>query len=135
MAPLTYDSELMNQQVAAIAVPNSHDFVSLNDANGKRMIFSLGTDGIFYLCKEDQTGARVVINLSSALRVAPAGAMHFNFVLPNSGGALTLRSKIIDWLVFIFNWKDIQNTHKSIVSIVKVGLSSGSANLTTYLKG
>ena len=80
MASLTYDSELMVQQVAAVAVPNSHNFVSTNDENGKLMIFSLGTDGVFYLCKEDHTGSRVVVNLSSALRVAPAQVKAFDVV-------------------------------------------------------
>ncbi|KAL8689150.1 MAG: hypothetical protein Q9218_005112 [Villophora microphyllina] len=88
MASLTYDSELMNQQVAAIAVPNSHNFVSTNDENGKLMIFSVGTDGVFYLCKEDHTGSRVMINLSSALRVAPSQVKAFDVVQNPSNSTL-----------------------------------------------
>ncbi|KAL8636711.1 MAG: hypothetical protein Q9228_005928 [Teloschistes exilis] len=80
MASLTYDSELMNRQVAAIAVPNSHNFTSANDETSKLMIFSLGTDGVIYLYKEDHTGSQVIINLSSALKVAPAQVKAFDVV-------------------------------------------------------
>lgn len=69
----------MNQQVVAVTVRGSHNFVYSNDEHGKIMIFSLGTDGI-YLCKEDQAGARVIINLSSALRVTPSRVTAFDVV-------------------------------------------------------
>ncbi|KAL9584262.1 MAG: hypothetical protein Q9203_004732 [Teloschistes exilis] len=80
MASLTYDSELMNRQVAAIAVPKSHNFTSANDETSKLMIFSLGTEGVIYLYKEDHTGSQVIINLSSALKVAPAQVKAFDVV-------------------------------------------------------
>lgn len=61
----------MNQQVVAVTVHGSHNFVCSNDEHGKIMIFSLGTDGI-YLCKEDQAGVRVIINLSSDFNAFPS---------------------------------------------------------------
>ncbi|KAL8710271.1 MAG: hypothetical protein Q9225_007311 [Loekoesia sp. 1 TL-2023] len=80
MATITYDAELMTQQVAAIAVPNSKKFVCANDENGKIMIFSLGTDAVFYLCKEDATGSRRMINLNAALKRNEAKVTAFDVV-------------------------------------------------------
>lgn len=70
MASISFDSELMTQQVAAVAIPNSKNFVAVHDENGKIMIFSVGTDGVFYLTKEDRYGSRIIINLSRALNIA-----------------------------------------------------------------
>lgn len=69
MASISFDSELMTQQVAAVAIPNSKDFVAVHDENGRIMIFSVGTDGVFYLTKEDRYGSRIIINLSKALNI------------------------------------------------------------------
>lgn len=69
MASISYDAELMTQQVAAVAIPNSNNFVAALDENGRIMIFSVGTDGVFYLTKEDRYGSRIIINLSKALGI------------------------------------------------------------------
>lgn len=42
---------------------------------------------------------------------------------------LELAQKIIDWLGFLFNWKDIQATHLSLVAVVNSGLQSGADHL------
>ncbi|KAI9930163.1 hypothetical protein MW887_011973 [Aspergillus wentii] len=47
---------------------------------------------------------------------------------------LDIGKKIIDWLGFIFNWKDITGTKDSIVNIVKDALEEGPI-LTDSLKG
>ncbi|KAE9371700.1 hypothetical protein N431DRAFT_559154 [Stipitochalara longipes BDJ] len=72
MATITYDAELMIQQVAAVAVPNTHSFVTIRDENGALMVFTVGSNGVFYVFKEDLTGALITINLSATLKIAPA---------------------------------------------------------------
>lgn len=69
MASISFDSELMTQQVAGVAIPTSTNFVAVNDENGRAMIFSIGDDGVFYLTKEDETGSRIIVNLSNALKI------------------------------------------------------------------
>lgn len=43
--------------------------------------------------------------------------------------AIKIGKRIIDWLGFLLNWGDIQNTHRSIISITNSGLQSGTDNL------
>lgn len=69
MASLSYDSELMTQQVAAIAVPNSSRFVTVKDEIGNPMVFSLGTDQKIYLVKTNKAGKRVLIDFGTLLRL------------------------------------------------------------------
>jgi hypothetical protein len=78
MASATFDSELMTQQVAAVAVPNTHAFVTVRDENGALMIFSLGSNGVFYVFKEDTSGARIMIDFGAALKIAPATVTAFD---------------------------------------------------------
>lgn len=54
MASIPIDSELMTQQVVSVAIPNSTNFVTVHDENGKNMIFSIGNDDVFYLTNEDR---------------------------------------------------------------------------------
>ena len=42
---------------------------------------------------------------------------------------LDIGAKIIDWLGFLFNWKDIQATHNSLVAVVNGGLQAGADRL------
>lgn len=69
MASISFGSEFMTQQVAAVAVPNSSNFAAVNDENGRIMILSVGTDGFFYLIMEDRYGSRIIVNLSKALNI------------------------------------------------------------------
>lgn len=39
--------------------------------------------------------------------------------------ALELGEKVVQWLGFIFNWEDIQATHRSIVHLANNALSTG----------
>ncbi|KZF24922.1 hypothetical protein L228DRAFT_58472 [Xylona heveae TC161] len=56
MYSVTHDSELMVQQVAAVAVPNSSFFSTVSDENGHPMVFSIGNDKKFYIFKEATEG-------------------------------------------------------------------------------
>jgi hypothetical protein len=78
MATAPYDTELMTQQVAAVAIPNSHSFVTVRDENGSLMVFSLGSNGVFYVFKEDDSGSRVMIDFGAALKIAPATVTAFD---------------------------------------------------------
>ncbi len=73
MATAPFDSELMTQQVAAVAVPQSHAFSTVRDENGALMMFSLGTNGVLYVFKDDVNGARVMVDLGAALGL-PSGS-------------------------------------------------------------
>ena len=60
----------MTQQIAAVAVPNTHKFSSAFDELGNIMVFSVGNDGTFYLVKQqDSTSARMLVNLNEALKI------------------------------------------------------------------
>lgn len=74
MATAPFDAELMTQQVAAVAVPNSHAFSTVRDEKGALMIFSLGTNGVFYVFKEDADGARVMLDFGGMLKL-PSGSV------------------------------------------------------------
>ncbi len=73
MATAPFDAELMTQQVAAVAVPQSHAFSTVRDENGALMMFSLGTNGVLYVFKDDVNGARVMVDLGAALGL-PSGS-------------------------------------------------------------
>ena len=73
MATAPFDAELMTEQVAAVAVPQSHAFSTVRDENGALMMFSLGTNGVFYAFKDDANGARVMVDLGAALGL-PSGS-------------------------------------------------------------
>ena len=74
MATAPFDAELMTEQVAAVAVPQSHAFSTVRDENGALMMFSLGTNGVFYAFKDDANGARVMVDLGAALGL-PSGSV------------------------------------------------------------
>jgi hypothetical protein len=78
MATISFDAELMTQQVAAVAVPESNDFYTAWDENGALMIFSLGTNGVFYVFKEDDNGARIMVDLGAALKISPSKVVAFD---------------------------------------------------------
>ncbi len=77
MATAPFDAELMTQQVAAIAVPPSHDFSAVRDEKGALMMFSLGINGVFYVVKDDANGARVMVDLGAALGLPPGSVTAF----------------------------------------------------------
>lgn len=78
MVVVTYDTELMTQQVAAVETPNATKFIAVNDENGSIMIFSIGSDGVFYLTKETSVGSRNIVNLSRALNIVGAKISAFD---------------------------------------------------------
>lgn len=69
MAVLTQSSELITHQVAATPLPNSSAFVTVRDEDGLPLVFSIGNNGILYALKENETGARVLINLNVAFGI------------------------------------------------------------------
>lgn len=44
---------------------------------------------------------------------------------------LEIAEKIIEWIGFLLDWGDIQDTHKSIVHFMNSALDSGTQNLET----
>lgn len=76
MLTTTYDSELMVQQVAAVAVPSCSSFFTVADENCLPMVFSVGTDQKFYLIKEDVEGAHSLSDFGSLLRLAEDYVAH-----------------------------------------------------------
>jgi len=44
---------------------------------------------------------------------------------------LQISEKMIEWIGFIFNWKDIQQTHRSIAHLVNSALDTGTGYLGT----
>ena len=89
MATAPFDAELMTQQVAAVAVPQSHAFSTVRDENGALMMFSLGTNGVFYVFKDDANGARVMVDLGAALGL-PSGSSVTAFDITQSPTDSTL---------------------------------------------
>ncbi|KAF8243633.1 hypothetical protein K440DRAFT_561049 [Wilcoxina mikolae CBS 423.85] len=69
MEYISHDSELMNQHVAAVAVPNSSHFIAVSDEHGRAMIFSLGTDKKFYVLKQNEADQREVTDVGKLLRL------------------------------------------------------------------
>ncbi|KAF1836044.1 hypothetical protein BDW02DRAFT_617069 [Decorospora gaudefroyi] len=70
MTKVKASAELITHTIPAVALPNSSLFVTVRDEAGNPLIFSLGTNGVFYCFKEDsRDGLRVLFNLNKAFGV------------------------------------------------------------------
>ena len=80
MASVTVDSELMTQHVAAVPVPNSSRSFTVRDEDGAPLLFSLGNNGILFAFKENESGARVRLNLNMAFGIEKKQVVTFSVV-------------------------------------------------------
>jgi hypothetical protein len=80
MNTLTHDFESMTQHVAAIPVLNSSYFVTVRDERRLPVFVGLGNDGTFYAFKENDSGARVMIDLSAAFGVSGTEIVAFDLM-------------------------------------------------------
>lgn len=66
MTKIKASAELISHSIPAVALPNSSLFVTVRDEAGNPLIFSLGTNGVFYCFKENSEGLRVLFDLNKA---------------------------------------------------------------------
>ncbi|KAL7272159.1 hypothetical protein RUND412_005045 [Rhizina undulata] len=70
MAQVTFNSEFMKQIIPAVPIPKTAHFQVVHDEEFRPMIFSIGSDGVFYLIKSDSTGKNQLINLSAKFKLS-----------------------------------------------------------------
>ncbi|KAI1122565.1 hypothetical protein F5Y10DRAFT_253790 [Nemania abortiva] len=64
-----YDSELMQQVVTSTPLTDTDAFYVVRDENRSPMMFSIGSDGVLYLTKQDDLGRNQLMNLSNAFQL------------------------------------------------------------------
>ncbi|KAJ1547481.1 hypothetical protein HK096_002710, partial [Nowakowskiella sp. JEL0078] len=72
-AKVTYDSELMLQHLPAETIPEANHFDVVYDENWNPMIFSIGSDGVFYLIKRGTDNKNRLINLTQKFGLSDSG--------------------------------------------------------------
>ncbi|KAF1829335.1 hypothetical protein BDW02DRAFT_602640 [Decorospora gaudefroyi] len=80
MGSVKISSELMTQHVAAVPVPHSSQFFTVRDENGAPLLFSLGSNGVLFALKENQSGFRVRLDLNAAFGIYGKKVVTFSVV-------------------------------------------------------
>jgi len=94
MATISSDSEFMTQYVAAVAIPPSSYFVTVDDGHGNPMIFSLGTDKKFHLIVNDVLGNHILVDFGVSLGYS--GDIHSFYVQQGASGMLYIVVAVAD---------------------------------------
>ncbi|RYP05955.1 hypothetical protein DL764_003459 [Monosporascus ibericus] len=108
MASVAVDSELMTQYVAAVPVPNSSRFFTVRDERGLPLLFSLSNTGVLFAFKENESGARIMLDMSAAFGVQGNRVVTFNVI----------QEMVTDFIFFCFAYVKDPNASGEETSLV-----------------